>query len=247
MHEEVKEIFGQIAEYMSVNNLNVTTLFQHNKFTKGPKSTECIKMKDFNQKFELLKLDVYEHKLLKKILGDNEGDINMEMLIEILGGIGVEIYPAEEKKPSPSKGKHKKKKLDVSTLTDESLRTMIGLTNYILEFQTPLYELFQGNIVSQAIRTKTTHKEIEIIEAEKFYMILKQIGIVTSTELNNNLLLFLCLDKNYVEKIMLKKLQNAIQEFATDDKLRDLAKKYYKDNEGEKLDDDYSRSFEKEG
>ena len=55
---------------------------------------------------------------------------------------------------------------------------------------------------------------MDLINADDFFEKLKEAGFKRTAHLHANLLEFLCLDPNYIERIYIKKLGKAVAEFA---------------------------------
>ena len=106
---------------------------------------------------------------------------------------------------------------------------MLALTDYLLRTKMPLYELFSETIYKQVVKTKTRQKNIDLINASDFFDVLFKLGIKTDSSNHDNLMKFLCLDVNFVDKIYVKKLKKAIEEFAVNDELRVVAHKCYQE------------------
>lgn len=124
--------------------------------------------------------------------------------------------------------------LDYESLDGESMIIMMNLTDYLLTTRMPLYELFSEAIYKQFVKTKTKQKAVDLMNATDFFQILYQVELKETEKLHLNLMQFLCLDPNYLEKIFVKKLKKAIEEFATNDNLRGVARAYFEQNMSEK-------------
>lgn len=128
--------------------------------------------------------------------------------------------------------------LDYTQLDKVSMVLMLALTEYLIKAKVPLYNIF-GNYIS-TIRIKDENendRECEIVNAEDFFKVIFEIGIKTEDTEHENLQNFLALEEENKSKISVDKLKEAIEKFATDDKIRSEAHQCYMEliegNEGE--------------
>jgi len=128
----------------------------------------------------------------------------------------------------------KKKKRSIKDLDEVSVEIMMLLTRYIHENEIKLYELFNEAIIKKTIKTKNKQQEIDIMNSADFFSILRMIDCLPyekkeqDAEEHKNMSDFLCIDRNnYPTLLSVKRLQHAIQFFATDPTMRNNAEEYF--------------------
>eukprot|EP01022_Parablepharisma_sp_SALTPOND_P020243 TRINITY_DN3629_c0_g1_i2.p1 TRINITY_DN3629_c0_g1~~TRINITY_DN3629_c0_g1_i2.p1 ORF type:complete len:734 (+),score=155.49 TRINITY_DN3629_c0_g1_i2:6981-9182(+) len=141
-------------------------------------------------------------------------------------------YTEDRSGEAPAEGK--KKRRSVKDLDDLSVQTIMQLTKYIHENEVKLYDLLGDAITRKIVKTKNKQREIDVMQSEDFFGILKRIGIEPYVEYEDslyehkNLSDFLCIDRtNYPTILSVKKLQQTIQFFATDPVMRSSAEEYF--------------------
>lgn len=60
------------------------------------------------------------------------------------------------------------------------------------------------------VKTKSKQKEVDLINADDFFEVLCKKSLKKSPKQHLNLMQFLCLDSNYVDRIYIKKLGKAV-------------------------------------
>ena len=121
----------------------------------------------------------------------------------------------------------KRKGLDYSQLDEVSMVLMLALTDYVWKAEADLGEIFGEVVYQQAIKTKKKQITVDLINSSDFFAVLHKMGIKTDQSPHLNLQDFLCLDKNYRQKIYVKKLGDAMEEFAANEDLRMFAHQCY--------------------
>eukprot|EP00826_Nyctotherus_ovalis_P037399 TRINITY_DN3405_c0_g4_i1.p1 TRINITY_DN3405_c0_g4~~TRINITY_DN3405_c0_g4_i1.p1 ORF type:complete len:400 (-),score=144.44 TRINITY_DN3405_c0_g4_i1:52-1251(-) len=130
--------------------------------------------------------------------------------------------------------------MKIHQLNKLSMIVMLALAEYLQRESTTIEDLFEDKTYKQLVKTKAKQRTIDILNTVDFFAALGEIGINIDEELDN-LKYFLCLDKNYSDKIHLKKLVKVVKEFTENERLRDYARECYQellgDNEGDEKED----------
>ncbi len=71
-------------------------------------------------------------------------------------------------------------------------------------------DFIQNYSYNQVVQTKTKKSEVAIVKSDTFFSVLKSLNIYAGSH-KSNLEDFLCIDKNYKESLMVKKLVKACQ------------------------------------
>mmetsp|Transcript_17688 Transcript_17688/g.20444 ORF Transcript_17688/g.20444 Transcript_17688/m.20444 type:complete len:179 (-) Transcript_17688:44-580(-) len=124
--------------------------------------------------------------------------------------------------------KRKKKALNYDMLSKESLNILASFTDYLLDSDTSVYEFFDGVIYNQVVRTKNKQSTVEIISSDEFFnkiksdkAFLKLLNIQNFSEKEEeNMCIFLCLDSNYKNLLLVKKIIKALEELSHNEVLR---------------------------
>lgn len=104
--------------------------------------------------------------------------------------------------------------LNYEDLDHKSVKYLTRLTEHLMKERKSIYEFFQNMIYPQMVKTKNKQKQVDLINADDFFEKLHESGFKRNSEPHSNLLEFLCLDLNYIERIYIKKLGKAVAEFA---------------------------------
>jgi len=124
-------------------------------------------------------------------------------------------------------------KLDFDELDNISMVLMFTLAEYIVSAKIVFYKLFADCIYQQDVEIDGHDIKIDLINSRDFFNILNKIGITIQDGEHKNLKEFLCIDPEYPGKLVVKKLKKAIEEFATNEELRNKAYKHYKELDNE--------------
>lgn len=147
--------------------------------------------------------------------------------------------PKEEKKPE----KKKKKGVDLSGMDDGSLVLLHELKQRMIADEVTLAEIFGGKMYAQQVKTKSKQTEVQLIQAGDLYSIMQKERIL-SAGIKFDKIKFqsqLCLDNNYKDLILIKKLQKACDEVVSNDQIEARAVKAKK-TMGD--DEDYGDDFD---
>ena len=110
--------------------------------------------------------------------------------------------------------------MNYEDLDHKSVKYLTRLTEHLMKERKSIYDFFQNAIYPQMVKTKIKQKEVDLINADDFFEKLQSSGFKRSVEPHQNLLEFLCLDPNYIERIYIKKLGKAVAEFAQNEEFR---------------------------
>ncbi len=156
--------------------------------------------------------------------------------------------PSELQQEAKEEDKKKRRlQLKFDDLDQVSMVLMLALTEYLIKTKMPLYDLFAEAIYQQVVKTKSKQKTVELINSSDFFGILCKIGIKMEENEHENLKKFLCLDPHYMDKVYVKKLKAAVEEFAFNEELRAIAQNCYKALIDEEKDDNPEAQGEEEG
>ena len=235
----VQKCFSEIAEKMLAKGLTPKTLFKDKIYTKvidGVKQ-ELISPNDFNQlinKIGVRDLETLERNCINKMLAASETEEGFKVgdLIQILEDYGNEENPDKDQDD-------KDEELNFKDLNKTSMVLLLVLSEYTANSNIPLEKIFESVIYKQPVQIEDEELEIDILNSSGFFKIINDLGIETEPNQHDNLNNFLCIDQSYQNKFSLDKLNMAIEEFKTNDNLRETAKQYYQEfiDEGQVQDD----------
>ena len=124
-----------------------------------------------------------------------------------------EPVPAQTTQPS------KKKRFDFTQLDQESLSYLYDLAK--LEQDYDLKDLFKEHSYEQPIKTKNNENVVEIIESSDFFSLLEETGVISEIgpKQKTQLEAFLCLDPQYQNLVLIKKVKKACDELLSQENL----------------------------
>jgi hypothetical protein len=146
----------------------------------------------------------------------------------------------DEQERAASNERNRRKAMNFEKIGDRSICVIFLLTEYLLRNNMSLFTLYDGKIYDQLVKTKTKESVVEIIQSQDFFNIIKG-GIVSETYLSivddtkvltegeayqtveEDLQLFLCLDQNYKNLLLIKKVTKFIDELTIREDLREQA------------------------
>ncbi len=97
-------------------------------------------------------------------------------------------------------------------LDDTSLGIIAQLIQYLQENNVNFFDLFKSAIYQQQIVVEEQEEMLDVIEAANFYAVLKEAGIVQQE--HKNLSEFLCIDTEYLNILMVKKILKLVEHVA---------------------------------
>ena len=213
----LQKIFTKINMKVIALGKPIEEIFADSTFTKviNKKSTKVITMKDFlricDEKLEA-KINPIEKSCFTKMMS-LEGN---EDLIKIKD---FERIMKEFDNGSDDEGSEKGD-LEFKDLDSVSLVIMFALTEYMMNSKIDLYKLFRPHIYQQEIEVEDHEFKIDLLDSKDFFDTLNKIGISIQEKEHDNLKAFLCIDPEYPDKLVIKKLKMAIEEFAVNETLR---------------------------
>ena len=89
----------------------------------------------------------------------------------------------------------------------------------LMELNVSLYDLFEGAIFEQQVKTKTKQKVLELIKSPDFFQILEARGIRETKKEHENLKQFLCLNAQYSYLLKIEKLAKTLDSLAQNEEL----------------------------
>ncbi len=228
MIEVAQRCFYAIAEQMSLKKLSIAALYEDVIFKKKVEGeeVELISPLDFLNGLRKLGIDDFQsldYTCLVKVLSINDKEklIRVSDLVQILEDYGItEQNSVEEQLVS---------ELRFEDLDKVSMVLMLALTEYMVKAKAPLYELFGGTIYKQEVQVDAKQVQVDLVNSTSFFDVLRGIGICAEEREHDNLKRFLCLDANYPDKLMVRKVKRAIEEFAVNEELRAFAQHCYQE------------------
>lgn len=147
-----------------------------------------------------------------------------------------ELEPEEEAKAQPAEVKEETGELlNFADLDKVSMVLMLALAEYMIKSQTTLQDLFSKAVYNQT-GEKDSKTETELLDSKDFFAVLAKIGINIEEREHQNLKKFLCHDSREPDRFSVDKLAAAIEEFGSNDELREVAHKCYEELVSEDLD-----------
>lgn len=118
----------------------------------------------------------------------------------------------EPQKTTEDNGPTKKKKFKFENLSAEALSALYDVAKFSQD--NDLKDLFAEASYEQLVKTKKKQNVVEIIESDNFFAILQNVGVVKglSASAINELEKFFCLDAQYQNLILIKKVTKSTEE-----------------------------------
>jgi hypothetical protein len=123
----------------------------------------------------------------------------------------------QEEQENDHQNTKKTKGLKFDLLTGQSLRVIYNMTDYIGENEPE--DLFYDFIFEQLIKTRKSQNMLELINADDFFNVLEEHGVMRKAttkekkeeqeKIKENIKEFLCLDPQYKDLLMMKKINRA--------------------------------------
>eukprot|EP01022_Parablepharisma_sp_SALTPOND_P033043 TRINITY_DN88088_c0_g1_i1.p1 TRINITY_DN88088_c0_g1~~TRINITY_DN88088_c0_g1_i1.p1 ORF type:complete len:1103 (-),score=136.21 TRINITY_DN88088_c0_g1_i1:4307-7615(-) len=222
-----QKCFYEIAQKLLARNLNIHSLYKNRVFTKkiDGEDVELLTQPDFIngiQELNIEDMQPLQYACLIQVLAINDEDkhLRVQDLVQIL-----EDYGVSPETPSLQK-EETELYLDFETLDKVSMVLMLALTEYMMKSKATLQSLF-----GESMRKKRTKSgaEIEALESNEFFKVLASIGINIEEKEHQNLKKFLCYDEKTPDQFSVEKLAAAIDEFGSNEDLREFAHKCYEE------------------
>jgi len=228
MIEIAQRCFYAIAEQMAQKKMTVYSLYQDVVYKKkiNGEDVELISPLDFLNGLRKLGIDdlqTLDYTCLVKVLAinDEEKHIRVNDLVQILEDYGITEMGSIEGQLVED--------LKFEDLDKVSMVLMLALTEYLIKSKIPLYDLFGNSIYKQDVEIDGKQLQIDLINSNDFFEVMRSIGINTESKEHENLKKFLSLDASYPDKLLVKKLKKGIEEFAVNEELRIFAQKCYQE------------------
>jgi len=267
-----QKCFYEIAQKLISKKLTIQDLYKGKIFTKQieDEKVELLTQTDFIngiQELDIEDMQPLQYACLIQVLAINDEDKHVRVtdLIQILVDYGVEhkeeskqnipeISPEPEKPTEiiPQKPEEKPEEkeeiedskeelsLNFDKLDKVSMVLMLALTEYMIKTKVSVQDLFGKSITFKDIGKG---RKVEVLESIEFFKLLAKIGINIEEKEHQNLKTFLCYDNKDLEKFSTEKLMAAIEEFGTNEELREFAHKCYE----ELVNEDFTDEEKNEG
>lgn len=250
----VQTCFTEIAEQVVSRGVPVSSVFGEGVYRRvvDGEEVELVSAEEFAK--SLRKLGVREFKpvenaYLNKMLAASEEEPGYKVkdIVQILNDYGVsgdneheeeqmadnldsnDNAESQEKNPSPQHKDNEEEEVNIEDLDKVSMVLLLALSEYLNNTNGSLEKVFENVAYKQPVQIDEEELEIDIINSKDFFETINGIGIETEEEQHENLKAFLCLDPSYADKFSLDKLKMAIEEFKTNEELRECAKQYYQE------------------
>lgn len=212
--------FTKISNKISESKKSVEELFadaSYNKQIEG-EETLVIEPDDFvkvcKDKLHLVLDPIERTCFIKMLCIDNAEAIKLEDLAQLVKDFEGEAEEVE---------------VNFKELDKVSMVLIFALTEYMNNSKITFHDLFSDSIYRQEIQVDTEQLEIDLINSESFFNVLNSIGISMEKQEHENLKAFLCIDPEYPNKLVVKKLKRTVEEFSSNKELRDHAYNCYQE------------------
>eukprot|EP00826_Nyctotherus_ovalis_P063559 TRINITY_DN9323_c0_g3_i1.p1 TRINITY_DN9323_c0_g3~~TRINITY_DN9323_c0_g3_i1.p1 ORF type:complete len:302 (+),score=122.05 TRINITY_DN9323_c0_g3_i1:24-908(+) len=212
--------FTKISNKISESKKSVEELFADASSRKEIEGEETLVIEpdDFikvcKDKLHLVLDPIERTCFIKMLCIDNAQAIKLEDLTQLIKDFEGEADEVE---------------MNFKELDKVSMVLMFALTEYMSNSKITFHDLFSDSIYKQEIQVDTEQLEIDLINSESFFNVLNSIGIKMEKQEHENLKAFLCIDPEYPNKLVVKKLKRTIEEFSNNKELRDYAYSCYQE------------------
>lgn len=142
------------------------------------------------------------------------------------------VYKQQKTASDNSPGKKAKKQIDLSTLHPIGLKVIVELVAYIM--QNPDSNIFENYVYSQDIKGKKKQTTVYLINSDDFFETIELFGIMSMPikqahkqelqEAKESIKDILCLDTKYRDLLMLKKINQVVNQINLNEDLKLQAK-----------------------
>jgi len=228
----------KIAEKMKARDVSLMDLYGNKLRTHG-EDGKVLTVNDFFEglgTFGIKTIDSTEYACLVKVLSlqDDERYIKFEYLIEALNDYGI----------TTNIGSAKEKVLDFEAMDDISMIIMFALTEYLKKSNITLHEFLGHKIYKQKVQTKSSKKNVEVVDLKDFFESIEIIGVSLEDKEHEALANFLCIDPAHKDKLAISKIKKTLEEFATNQELKHRAMNCYEEMANEMDNADYELNDE---
>mmetsp|Transcript_15091 Transcript_15091/g.10965 ORF Transcript_15091/g.10965 Transcript_15091/m.10965 type:complete len:134 (+) Transcript_15091:584-985(+) len=130
---------------------------------------------------------------------DKERNIPLEFLIKAFATFGL-----KEQLPKPYK------KLDYRNLTLQSQRILNRFSIFLAKNNLDIDQHLQHITFHQIVRATNKEEKVGLIRAVDFFKQLHDDKVIKKNEVRDNLMSYLCIDEEYREYLMLKKVKRGL-------------------------------------
>eukprot|EP00826_Nyctotherus_ovalis_P043446 TRINITY_DN4578_c0_g1_i1.p1 TRINITY_DN4578_c0_g1~~TRINITY_DN4578_c0_g1_i1.p1 ORF type:complete len:673 (+),score=254.13 TRINITY_DN4578_c0_g1_i1:637-2655(+) len=249
----VQRCFTDIAEQIVSRGVSASSVFGEGVYRKviEGEEVELISPEGFAKSMRKLGVKEFkplENAYLNKMLAASEEEPGYKVkdIVQILNDYGVSgeneheeeqtgdnldsnDNPESQQKNSPQHKDNEEEEVNIEDLDKVSMVLLLALSEYLNNTNSSLEKVFENVVYKQPVQIDEEELEIDIINSKDFFETINGIGIETEEEQHENLKAFLCLDPSYSDKFSLDKLKMAIEEFKTNEDLRECAKQYYQE------------------
>eukprot|EP00826_Nyctotherus_ovalis_P003911 TRINITY_DN10812_c0_g3_i1.p1 TRINITY_DN10812_c0_g3~~TRINITY_DN10812_c0_g3_i1.p1 ORF type:complete len:477 (+),score=98.04 TRINITY_DN10812_c0_g3_i1:1054-2484(+) len=165
-------------------------------------------------------LEPIECSCLVKILaaGEDERFIKFDYLMEILSEYGIDL-----KMPPLAN----KESVGIERLDKVSMIILLALSEYLEKTSLTLEETFEGKL--QDITVSNSKSTQKVINTRDMFSFLEEIGVAIEGKRHEGLEAFLCVAQEHKDKLSLKKIEKVINEFNSNENIRNKALRYYEE------------------
>ena len=232
----VQTCFTEIAEKIANKGVVAEEVFGENVYMKvvDGEKVELISPENFMKALKKLgvrKFEAVEEAYLNKMLmaSETETGYRVKDIIQILNDYGVAGDNEDNPNNLDNQVEKNEEEVNLEDLDKVSMVLLLALTEYLSNTNSSLEKVFENVAYKQPVQIDDEELEIDIVNSKEFFETINGIGIETEEDQHDNLKAFLCLDPNYSDKFSLDKLRMTIEEFKTNEELRECAKQYYQE------------------
>eukprot|EP00826_Nyctotherus_ovalis_P021717 TRINITY_DN17062_c0_g1_i6.p1 TRINITY_DN17062_c0_g1~~TRINITY_DN17062_c0_g1_i6.p1 ORF type:complete len:578 (+),score=184.45 TRINITY_DN17062_c0_g1_i6:506-2239(+) len=229
----LQKFFAKLNEKIITSGKTIPQIFSQVSFTHimDEEEVDVVNTKDFLEVCEeklKIRIEPIERLCFTKMisLGEDEKLTKLKDIEYILKGFEHESEDFD---------------LDFSNLDSKSMVLLFALTEYILNSKITLYDIFGNCIYTQDVETDGKELRVELINSREFFNTLSKIGISIQNGEHENLKDFLCIDPEYPNKLVIRRLKKTIEEFALNSDLRSKAYKHYQELADEESDEEINK------
>eukprot|EP00826_Nyctotherus_ovalis_P016079 TRINITY_DN14633_c0_g1_i8.p1 TRINITY_DN14633_c0_g1~~TRINITY_DN14633_c0_g1_i8.p1 ORF type:complete len:576 (+),score=161.26 TRINITY_DN14633_c0_g1_i8:421-2148(+) len=203
--------FLKIKDQLKRHDISLKDLFSHVLFTKviEGERVEVIRSSDFLATIELrlgLRLSSMERACLTSImqLNDREDLIKFEGLVQIVKEVNRD-------------------ELSFDQLDKVSVLLLFALSEHMSDSRIEVEEMLREYTYPQNVEMGGKEMVVDIVDSKDLFSVIRKIGLNIEGDEHDNLKEFLCIAPEYPEKLVVSKLKKAIEEFRSNQELRDMA------------------------
>lgn len=221
----VQSCFTKIAEKMAEKQVDLEKLFKDKIYKKrvDGEEVELISPENFMKaikKIGVEELGAVEKTYLTRMLAASEKEPGLRI---------ADIIQILKDNCTGGNENNEEEEMNLNDLDKVSLVLLLALSEYLTNTNTTLHKVFENVIYKQPVQIEDEELEVELINSHEFFETINNIGIETEESQHENLKMFLCIDPSYVDKCSVDKLKMILEEFKTNQELKEQAKEYYQE------------------